>query len=151
MRCREHMAPPASPVPPRWRGTGSCRAVDGAYKSRNAKVRSFFSANVKAKLATRPETVPRGIYSTLGAWCARRCACFGRSLFLVCPRRSRQSEHRGDTVQGKVAAVADEVGLRWHLRQVTPEAVKARSTGCCGLPASHELEVLVQPEAKRSI
>ncbi len=123
-------------------------AVDaGLQKAANAKVRSSFLPNVKANLAA--ETVPTG--NPIPAW-GLVCATGALALtvaFLSLPRGAHDKANtEAITVQRKVPAVEDEVGL-----SVAPEhdsysakAIKAQKHQNVAGAASHEPEVLVQPE-----
>jgi hypothetical protein len=123
-------------------------AVDaGLHKAANAKVPCAFLPNVKATLAT--ETVPtRNPIPAWGLVCATGALALAVA-FLSLPRGAHDKANtEAITVQGKVAAVADEVGL-----SVAPEhdsysakAIKAQKHQDVAGAASHEPEVLVQPE-----
>src|SRR6266853_4023160 len=123
-------------------------AVDaGLHKAANAKVRPSFLPNVKANLAT--ETVPtRNPIAAWGLVCATGALALAVA-FLSLPRGAHDKANTETiTVQGKVPAVADEVRL-----SVAPEhdsysakAVKAQKHQNVAGAASHEHEVLVQPE-----
>jgi len=123
-------------------------AVDaGLHKAANAKVRPSFVPNVQATLAT--ETVPtRNPIPAWGLVCATGALALAVA-FLSSPRGPHDKANtEAITVQGKVPAVADEVGL-----SVAPEhdsysakAIKAQKHQDIPGAASHELEVLVQPE-----
>jgi hypothetical protein len=123
-------------------------AVDaGLHKAANAKVRPSFVPNVQANLAT--ETVPtRNPIPAWGLVCATGALALAVA-FVSMPRGAHDKANtEAITVQGKVPAVADEVGL-----SVAPEhdsysakAIKAQKHQDIPGAASHELEVLVQPE-----
>jgi hypothetical protein len=123
-------------------------AVDaGLDKAANAKVRPSFVPNVQATLAT--ETVPtRNPIPAWGLVCATGALALAVA-FLGLPRGAHDKANtEAITVQRKVPAVADEVRL-----SVAPEhdnysakATKAQKHQDIPDAASHELEVLVQPE-----
>ncbi len=124
-------------------------AVDaGLQKAANAKVRSSFVLNVKANLAT--ETVP--MRNRIPAW-ALVCATGALALaaaFLSLPRGAHDKANtEAIAVQGKVPAVADEMGLSRapeHKIRFSARAIKAEEQQEVTGAASHEPEVLVQPE-----
>ena len=123
-------------------------AVDaGLHKAANAEVRCSFLPNVKAKLAIEP--VPtRNPIPAWGLVCATGALALAVTL-LSLPRGAHDKANtEAITVQRKVPAVADEVGL-----SVAPEhdsysakAIKAQKHQDIPGAASHEPEVLVQPE-----
>jgi len=122
-------------------------AVDvGLHKAANAKVRPSFVPNVQTTLAT--ETVPtRNPIPAWGLVCATGALALAVA-FLSLPRGAHDKANtEAITVQGKVAAVADEVGLSVALEhRYSGKAVKAQEQQDVAGAASHELEVLVQPE-----
>src|SRR6266853_5170953 len=113
-------------------------AVDaGLHKAANAKVRPSFVPNVQATLAT--ETVPRR--NPIPAW-GLVCATGALALavaFLSLPRGAHDKANtEAITVQGKVAAVADEVGLSVALEhRYSGKAVKAQEQQDVAGAASH--------------
>jgi len=123
-------------------------AVDaGLHRAANAKVRSSFVPNVQTTLAT--ETVPtRNPIPAWGLVCATGALALAVA-FLSLPRGAHDKANtEAITVQRKAPAVADEVGL-----SVAPEhdsysakAIKAQKHQNVAGAASHEPEVLVQPE-----
>jgi len=144
---REHMAACAQCAATLAGERALFAAVDaGLQKAANAKVRSSFLPNVKAKLAT--ETVPtRNPIPAWGLVCATGALALAVA-FLSLPRGAHDKANtEAITVQGKVAAVADEVGLSVALEhRYSGKAVKAQEQQDVAGAASHELEVLVQPE-----
>ena len=144
---REHMAACAHCAATLAGERALFAAVDaGLQKAANAKVRSSFLPNVKAKLAT--ETVPtRNPIPAWGLVCATGALALAVA-FLSLPRGAHDKANtEAITVQGKVAAVADEVGLSVALEhRYSGKAVKAQEQQDVAGAASHELEVLVQPE-----
>jgi hypothetical protein len=124
-------------------------AVDaGLRKAANAEVRSSFLPNVKANLAA--ETVPER--NPIPAW-ALVCATGALALaaaFLSMPRGAHDKANtEAITVQSKVPAVADEIGLSRapeHKIRFSARAIKAEEQQVVAGAASHEPEVLVQPE-----
>jgi len=124
-------------------------AVDaGLQKAANAEVRSSFLPNVKANLAA--ETVPAR--NPIPAW-ALVCATGALALaagFLSLPRGAHDKANtEAITVQGKVPAVAGGVGLSLapeHKTRFSARAVKPQEQQDVAGAASHEPEVLVQPE-----
>ena len=124
-------------------------AVDaGLHKAANAKVRPSFVPNVQTTLAT--ETVPtRNPIPAWGLVCAT--GALGLAVaFLSLPRGAHDKANtEAITVQGKVPAVAGEVGLSLapeHKTRFSARAYRASKQLEVTGAASHEPEVLVQPE-----
>src|SRR6266853_4646817 len=124
-------------------------AVDaGLHKAANAKVPCSFLPNVKATLAT--ETVPtRNPIPTWGLVCATGALALAVA-FLGLPRGAHDKANtEAISLQGKVPAVADEMGLSRapeHKIRFSARAVKLQEQQDVAGAASHEPEVLVQPE-----
>jgi len=124
-------------------------AVDaGLHKAANAKVRPSFVPNVQATLAT--ETVPtRNSIPAWGLVCATGALALAVA-FLSLPRGAHDKANtEAITVQGKVPAVAGEVGLSLapeHKTRFSARAYRASKQLEVTGAASHEPEVLVQPE-----
>lgn len=124
-------------------------AVDaGLYRAANAKVRSCFLPNVKANLAT--ETAPTR--KPLPGWvfvCASGALAFA-AAFLSLPRGAHdEARTEAITVPNKVPAGAGGLGLRFAAERKTrysARASKAPEQENVSDTASHEPEVLIQPE-----
>src|SRR6267154_1631009 len=124
-------------------------AVDaGLHKAANAKVRPSFVPNVQATLAT--ETVPtRNPIPAWGLVCATGALALA-AAFLSLPRGAHDKANtEAITVEGKVPAGAGEVGLSLapeHKTRFSARAYRAPKQLKVTGAASHEPEVLVQPE-----
>jgi len=146
---REHMAACAQCAATLAGERALFAAVDaGLQKAANAKVRSSFLPNVKAKLAT--ETVPtRNPIPAWGLVCATGALALAVA-FLSVPRGAHdKASTEAITVQGKVPAVAGGVGLSLapeHKTRFSARAYRISKQLEVTGAASHEPEVLVQPE-----
>ena len=124
-------------------------AVDaGLQKAANAKVRSSFLPNVKANLAA--ETVPtRHPIPAWGLVCVTGALALAVA-FLSLPHGAHDKANtEAITVEGKVPAGAGEVGLSLapeHKTRFSARAYRASKQLEVTGAASHEPEVLVQPE-----
>ncbi len=124
-------------------------AVDaGLHKAANAKVRPSFVPNVQATLAT--ETVPtRNPIPAWGLVCATGALALAVA-FLSLPRGAQDKANtEAITVQGKLPAGACEAVLSLapeHKTRFSARAYRAPTQLKVTGAASHELEVLVQPE-----
>jgi hypothetical protein len=120
-------------------------AVDtGLHKAANAGVRSSFVLNVKANLAT--ETVP--MRNPIPSW-ALVCAIATLALAVVFLSVPRGAYDKADTGASSVPAGAGEVQLSHaaeHKTRFSAKAIKAQKHQNVAGAASHEPEVLVQPE-----
>ena len=124
-------------------------AVDaGLQKAANGELRSSFLSNVKANLAA--ETVPtRNPIAAWGLVCATGALALA-AAFLSLPRGAQDKANtEAITVQGKLPAGAGEAVLSLapeHKTRFSARAVKPQEQQDVAGAASHEPEVLVQPE-----
>jgi hypothetical protein len=124
-------------------------AVDaGLQKAANAKVRPSFVPNVQANLAT--ETVPtRNPIPAWGLVCATGALALAVAVLSIPRGAHDKASTEAITVQGQLPAGAGEVGLSLapeHKTRFSARAYRAPKQLEVAGAASHEPEVLVQPE-----